>query len=146
MHIREYQEWLETWDRARGWDRVSLSHTLLHAYEEMGEVARLALQWEGYKAAPGSEAWSAELAEELSDVMVFLFKLAYQCGVDMEEALLAGQAKAEGRYPDLTVASAELARYHARQTEMLAWLTDSERDGGSSAAPQGGPSAPDMGG
>ena len=118
MHIREYQEWLEAWDRARGWDRVSLSHTLLHAYEEMGEVARLALQWEGYKAAPDSEAWSAEMAEELSDVMVFLFKLAYQCGVDMEEALLSGQAKAEGRYPDIAGASAELERYHRRQAEL----------------------------
>jgi NTP pyrophosphatase (non-canonical NTP hydrolase) len=126
MHIREYQEWLQAWDRARGWDRVSLSHTLLHACEEMGELARLALQWEGFKPAPGSEAWAAEMAEELSDVMVFLFKLAYQCGVDMEDALLAGQAKAEGRYPDLTAASAELARYHARQTEILARLTVEE--------------------
>jgi len=135
MHIRDYQTWLEAWDRAREWDRVSLSHTLLHAYEEMGEVARLALQWEGYKATPDTEAWTAEMAEELSDVMVFLFKLAYQCGVDMEEALLAGQAKAESRYPDLTVASAELARYHARQTEMLSRLTNGESSGGAGAAP-----------
>jgi NTP pyrophosphatase (non-canonical NTP hydrolase) len=95
-----------------------LSHTLLHAYEEMGEVARLALQWEGYKAAPDTEAWTAGMAEELSDVMVFLFKLAYQCGVDMEEALLAGQAKAEDRYPDISGASAELERYHRRQAEL----------------------------
>ena len=32
----------------------------------------------------------------------------------------AGQAKAEGRYPDLAQASAELARYQARQAEMQA--------------------------
>ena len=49
MQIREYQEWLAAWDQARGWDRVSLSHTLIHTLEELGEVARLVLQWEGYK-------------------------------------------------------------------------------------------------
>jgi hypothetical protein len=34
MQIHEYQQWLEAWDKARGWDRVSPSHTLIHALEE----------------------------------------------------------------------------------------------------------------
>jgi NTP pyrophosphatase (non-canonical NTP hydrolase) len=134
MHIREYQQWLEAWDKARGWDRVSPSHTLLHAFEEMGEVARLALGWEGYKEMPDQERWRADLAEELSDVMVFLFKLAYQAGVDMEDAILQGQAKAEARYPDLDKAAAELARYHARQAKLF----DRFRRGLPAAAGQGG--------
>ena len=54
MQIRDYQQWLEAWDKARGWDRVSPSHTLIHALEELGEVARLMLQWEGYKDAESS--------------------------------------------------------------------------------------------
>jgi NTP pyrophosphatase (non-canonical NTP hydrolase) len=119
MHISEYQGWLEAWDRARGWDRVSPAHTLLHAFEEMGEVARLVLGWEGYKPIADPEQWRADLAEELSDVMVFLFKLAYQAGIDVEAALVHGQAKAEARYPDLDGAAAELARYHTRQTELF---------------------------
>ena len=41
MQIHEYQHWLEAWDKARGWDRVPPSHTLIHALEELGEVARL---------------------------------------------------------------------------------------------------------
>ena len=122
MQIREYQNWLEAWDRARGWDRVLPGHTLVHAFEEMGEVARLVLQWEGYKPTESPEKLHAELEEELSDVFVFLFKLAYQTGVDVEAALARGQAKADGRYPDLEQAGAELARYHARQTEELAQL------------------------
>ena len=72
MHIREYQEWLEAWDKARGWERVSLSHTFVHATEELGEVGRLILQWEGYKDMPDPEVWRAQMAEELSDVLVFL--------------------------------------------------------------------------
>jgi NTP pyrophosphatase (non-canonical NTP hydrolase) len=119
VHIREYQQWLEAWDRERGWDRVSLSHTLIHATEELGEVARLVLGWEGYKDIPDAAQWRADLEEELSDVFVFLFKLAYQTGVDVEEALRQGQAKAEGRHPDLEQAAAALSRYHARQCELI---------------------------
>jgi len=128
MEIREYQRWLEAWDRARGWDRVAVAHTLVHALEEMGEVARLVLQWEGYKGAESAEKLHAELAEELSDVFVFLFKLAYQTGVDVEAALARGQAKADGRYDDLAAASAMLARYHARQAELSVRLFDNQEE------------------
>ena len=119
MEIRAYQEWLEAWDRARGWENVSPAHTLIHATEELGEVARLILQWEGYKDAESPERLHAELEEELSDVFVFLFKLAYQTGVDVEAALARGQAKADGRYDDLADARAMLDRYRARQVESL---------------------------
>lgn len=124
MEIREYQQWLEAWDKARGWDRVSPSHTLIHALEELGEVARLLLQWEGYKDAASPEQLRADLEEELSDVFVFLFKLAYQTGVDVESALARGQAKANGRYDDLAEANEMLARYHARQAEVLRHIMD----------------------
>lgn len=119
MQIRDYQQWLEAWDKARGWDRVSPSHTLIHALEELGEVARLILQWEGYKDAASPEQLHADLEEELADVFVFLFKLAYQTGVDVEGALARGQAKADSRHPDLDRAGEELARYHARQQDLL---------------------------
>ena len=124
MQIREYQQWLEAWDKARGWDRVSRCRTRSRTrVEEMGEVARLVLQWEGYKDADSPEKLRAELEEELSDVFVFLFKLAYQTGIDVEVALARGQAKADGRYDDVEQASAMLARYHARQAEALAQMT-----------------------
>jgi len=119
MHISEYQRWLEEWDRVRGWDRVSPSHTLIHAMEEMGEVARLVLHLEGYKGGESPEEVQEELATELSDLFVFLFKLAYQCGIDVEEALKAGQVKADERWGDLAAASAELERYLAQQEKNL---------------------------
>lgn len=114
MHIRDYQRWLQEWDRERGWDKVLPAHTLVHALEEMGEVARLVLAWEGYKEAEDRERVRAELTEELSDLFVFLFKLAYQVGVDVEDALKAGQAKANARFPDLEKATAEGERYRER--------------------------------
>jgi NTP pyrophosphatase (non-canonical NTP hydrolase) len=116
-------------DKARGWDRVAVSHTLVHALEEMGEVARLVLQWEGYKQAESADQLHAELEEELSDVFVFLFKLAYQTGIDVEAALARGQTKADSRYSDLDASSAELARYHARQAVVFAELRGENKDG-----------------
>jgi NTP pyrophosphatase (non-canonical NTP hydrolase) len=118
MQIREYQQWLEAWDRARGWHRVDPAHTLAHALEEMGEVARLVLQWEGYKTPASPEQLQEHLAEELSDLFVFLFKLAYQTGVDVEDALARGQRKADARFADLDQAAAELARYQDRQASL----------------------------
>ncbi len=127
MDIRAYQQWIEAYDTARGWERVLPSHTLIHATEELGEVARLILQWEGYKDAESPEQLHRDLEEELSDVFVFLFKLAYQLGVDVDAALARGQAKAESRYDDLDEARAMLDRYHARQVEAVARLTGRPR-------------------
>lgn len=102
MHIHEYQQWLYEWDKIRDFDRTLPSHTLLHALEELGEISKLVQQIEGYRAANGhdSEALRKELALELSDLQVMLFKLAYLCGIDMEEALTWGQKKADQRFPD----------------------------------------------
>ncbi len=117
MQIREYQAWVQAWDEARGWDEVAVSHTLLHVLEELGEVARAVLRREGYKPEAEAITWRAELTEELSDVFVMLFKLAYQCGVDVESALAAGMAKAEARYPPETGES-EMQRYLGRQAAL----------------------------
>jgi NTP pyrophosphatase (non-canonical NTP hydrolase) len=124
MEISEYQKWLEAWDKARGWERVSPSHTLIHAMEELGEVADLILQWEGYKDAESAGQLASDLEEEIADVFNFLFKLAYQTGVDVESALARSQAKVEGRYDDLVESRAMLTRYHARQRELAAQLLD----------------------
>ncbi len=134
MEMQAYQQWLEAWDKARGWDRVSPSHTLVHAMEELGEVSRLLLQWEGYKDAESPEQLRRDLEEELSDVFVFLFKLAYQLGVNVEAALARGQAKAEGRYEDLAEARAMLDRYHARQVELVNEILRGQSRGGTQDA------------
>jgi NTP pyrophosphatase (non-canonical NTP hydrolase) len=103
MHIREYQQWLEEWDRKREFHRVLPSHTLLHALEELGEISKLVQQIEGYRPNRyGSlDELRDELALELSDLLVMLFKVAYLCEIDLEQALIRGQAKADERYPNL---------------------------------------------
>jgi len=116
MQIREYQTWLRTWDEAREWDRVLPSHTMLHAIEEMGEVSKLVQMIEGYRAPDPNdlEALRNDLALELSDLQVMIFKLAYLCGIDMEDAMIAGQKKADQRFPDASTGPQERDEYWKR--------------------------------
>ncbi len=122
MQIREYQDWLEAWDKARTWDRVLPSHTLLHALEELGEISKLVQMIEGYRALkpPDLEQVRDELALELSDLQVMLFKIAYLCGIDMETAMIRGQQKADQRFPDPADGPADQAAYWQRFQQYLA--------------------------
>ncbi len=140
MHIREYQAWLEQWDRARHWDKVMLSHTLLHALEELGEISRLVQMLEGYRPLdpPDEQEVRERLALELSDLQVMLFKLAYQCGIDMETAMIRGQEKADERFPDPTTGPAVQQEYWRRFRQRVDAL---ESDPAQSTAKDGGPCA-----
>jgi len=121
MHIREYQAWLEAWDRARTWEQVTLSHTLLHALEELGEVSKLVQMVEGYRAPKPADPDELrdELALELSDLQVMIFKIAYQCGIDMEDAMRRGQQKADARFPDVQAGAADRREYWERYQRYL---------------------------
>lgn len=121
MHIRDYQEWLVEWDAARGWEKTLPSHTLLHAMEELGEVSRIVQMIEGYRepSEPEPDALRSLLALELSDLQVMLFKIAYLCGVDMEQAMLRGMAKADARFPDPAAGPADVDAYWRRFAEFL---------------------------
>ena len=116
MQIRDYQQWLEAWDKARTWDKTLPSHTLLHALEELGEISKLVQMIEGYRAPNPTdlEAIRAELALELSDLQVMIFKVAYLCGIDMQEAMQRGQQKADQRFPDPSTGPADQQAYWQR--------------------------------
>jgi len=124
MHIRDYQTWLENWDKARTWDRVLVGHTLLHALEELGEVSKLVQMIEGYRPLDPPDETSVRelLALELSDLQVMIFKVAYQCGIDMEDAMRQGQIKADVRFPDPSAGPAEQSAYRERLRSRVAAL------------------------
>jgi NTP pyrophosphatase (non-canonical NTP hydrolase) len=116
MHIREYQAWLEQWDKSRTWEQVTLGHTLMHAVEELGEISKIVQMIEGYRPPkpPDPAALRDELALELSDLQVMLFKIAYLYGIDMEEAMVRGQHKANARFPDPTSGLIDTEAYRTR--------------------------------
>lgn len=116
MHISEYQSWLHQYDLDRGFERVQPSQTLVHAMEELGEIAREVLYLEGYREPDDIEERRTMLAGELADCVTFLFKLAYQFDIHMEEALKSNQPKANERFS--VEKGRELAeRYLERQRE-----------------------------
>lgn len=119
MRIREYQDWLQAYDEARGWDKILPSHSFLHLIEEIGEIAREVGYLDGYRDAADAGETRARLAEELADAATFLYKLAYQCGVDLEDALQANMTKAENRF-SVAFGRVDTERYLARQAENLA--------------------------
>jgi len=125
MHIREYQSWLQTYDNARGWDKISPSHSFLHLVEEIGEIAREVEYLEGYRETTDADTARDRLAEELADAVTFLYKLAYQCGVDLEKALKANMTKAEARF-SIEFGQADTERYLSRQAENLARIRDAQ--------------------
>lgn len=99
MRIAEYQQWIKEWDQARGFDKADPGLTVVHALEELGEVAREVLFLKGYKQDVLPEEHHQALADELADAIVFLFKLAYQYDIDIEEALVRLQKRVDERFP-----------------------------------------------
>jgi NTP pyrophosphatase (non-canonical NTP hydrolase) len=74
---------------------------------------------EGSRDTENTSEVQASLAEELADAATFIYKLAYQCGVDLEDALKANMVKAEKRF-SVDFGQADTERYLARQAENLA--------------------------
>jgi NTP pyrophosphatase (non-canonical NTP hydrolase) len=125
MHVREYQTWLQAYDEARGWDKISPSHTFLHLIEEIGEIAREVEYYEGYRDAGDDADSHGRLAEELADAATFLYKLAYQLDVDLEKALKDNMTKAENRF-SVDFGQADTRRYLARQAEVLRHIQETK--------------------
>ncbi|CAM4678628.1 unnamed protein product, partial [Lepidochelys kempii] len=87
-----------------GWGQFHQPRNLLLALVgEVGEVAEL-FQWRAEPAAgAGLPGWApgerAALAEELSDVLLYLVSLAQQCRVDLPRAALRKLDRNRARYP-----------------------------------------------
>ena len=88
----------------REWDGFHTPRNLLLALTgEVGELAEL-FQWRGDAgAAPGLPGWNARdaehLGEELSDVLLYLVRLADRCGVDLAAAAARKMALNRIKYP-----------------------------------------------
>ena len=116
-YLREYQEWVERFDRERGWDLVPATATCTHLAEEVGEVARAVLRLSEYKR--DEPASLDELKQELADAVTFLVKLAYSFGIDLEEALEQNRQKCEARYASVKAGRHEIERFLDRELTEL---------------------------
>ncbi|KTF77441.1 hypothetical protein cypCar_00018063 [Cyprinus carpio] len=86
----------------RNWNQYHQPRNLLLALVgEVGEAAEL-FQWRG-EVAEGLPDWSEpereHLAQELSDVLIYLVELAEKCHVDLPQAVLRKVALNRLKYP-----------------------------------------------
>ena len=97
---------MRVFTRDRDWEQFHDPKSLaLALVGEVGELAEL-LQWLPADMAAelaDQEPLNARLGEEISDVLIYLVRLADVCGVDLPEAVARKMASSEARYPSIQV-------------------------------------------
>lgn len=88
--------------KERNWDQFHQPRNLLLAMVgEVGEVAEL-FQWKG-EVKEGLPDWSEKdkkhLAQELSDVLIYLVRLSEKCHIDLPKAAIEKIALNSKKYP-----------------------------------------------
>ncbi len=91
MEIKELQARVDQWIRSVGVRYFGELTNLALLTEEVGELARIMARRYGEQSFKEGE--SADLAEEMADVLWVLVCLANQTGVDLEEAIEASFRK-----------------------------------------------------
>ncbi|GLJ28961.1 hypothetical protein SUGI_0571440 [Cryptomeria japonica] len=102
ISLNDLQFKLAEFARVRDWDQFHSPRNLLLALVgEVGELSEI-FQWKG-EVERGLPNWNnsekEHLGEELSDVLLYLVRLADICGVDLGEAALKKLKKNEVKFP-----------------------------------------------
>ncbi|CAM6093629.1 unnamed protein product [Calypogeia fissa] len=100
--IKDLQRRMADFARERDWDQFhSPRNVLLALVGEVGELSEI-FQWKGEvpRGLPGwNESEKEHLGEELSDVLLYLVRLADVCEVDLGQAALRKLKKNAKKYP-----------------------------------------------
>ncbi|CAK9330096.1 unnamed protein product [Citrullus colocynthis] len=102
VSLQELRDRLAEFARVRGWEQYHSPRNLLLALVgEVGELSEI-FQWKG-EVERGLPNWSAaereHLEEEVSDVLLYLVRLADVCGLDLGHAALSKLVKNANKYP-----------------------------------------------
>ena len=102
LSLESIREQLQVFADERDWNQFHSPRNLLLAM--MGEVGELSeiFQWKG-EVKPGVPSFSQEerdhLGEELSDVLLYLIRLAARCEIDLSKAVVDKLTKNAFKYP-----------------------------------------------
>ena len=101
MHLKEIQQKLDDFDKARGWDKFPASLVFAHLIEELGEISRHITVDEGYKVIGlGHEAPNKdELSREFAQVFNLFAQIANHYNIDLESSILSELKLMEKRFP-----------------------------------------------
>jgi NTP pyrophosphatase (non-canonical NTP hydrolase) len=98
ISLREIQQNVDQWIRSTGVCYFSELTNLAQLVEEVGELARILSRTFGDQSFKAGE--SADLADEMADVLFVVVCLANQTGVDLTDALQKNLAKKTARDAD----------------------------------------------
>ncbi|XP_021804673.1 dCTP pyrophosphatase 1-like [Prunus avium] len=102
ISLKDLSKKLEEFAKARDWEKYHSPRNLLLAMVgEVGELSEI-FQWRGEvdKGLPNWEESDKEhLGEELSDVLLYLIRLADICGIDLGDAASKKIVKNAIKYP-----------------------------------------------
>ncbi|KAL3506159.1 hypothetical protein ACH5RR_031541 [Cinchona calisaya] len=102
ISLKDLSNKLEEFAKARDWEKYHSPRNLLLAMVgEVGELSEI-FQWRGEvdKGLPNWEESDKEhLGEELSDVLLYLIRLADICGIDLGDAATKKIIKNAIKYP-----------------------------------------------
>lgn len=102
LHLVTFSVKLVHFAKERDWDRFHVPRNLVLALTgEVGELAEL-FQWKE-DCPPGLPNWTdrekEHLGEELSDVLLYLVRLADRCGIDLPTAAIRKMSLNAKKYP-----------------------------------------------
>jgi len=100
MDIKEAQDKIKEFDRARGWeDGWNVKDLLLNITEEGGEMWNLIKWIDDEKQKKIAEEKKAEVSDYIGDTLFLLLKIANQTKVDAQKALQDTLDEYEKRMP-----------------------------------------------
>jgi NTP pyrophosphatase (non-canonical NTP hydrolase) len=93
--VHNIQEYVRRMEAERGLDHQDLSSQCLKLGEEVGGLYRSVRKLEGNPQDPGGR--TADVGEEAVDALILLMSIVNQCGVNLEDAFGAKEARNETR-------------------------------------------------
>lgn len=100
MHLSDMQLRKKEFDEERGWNEFTLSQVYVHLTEEIGEIGRHILYFEGYKKQGlGHAEAPRSVNREFAQCLGLILQLANMTQVDLEEAYLSEVRIMRRRFP-----------------------------------------------
>ena len=90
--LSDYQHYMKTICAERGWDKASTLQTWLLFTEEVGELAKAIRDTNGLFQEKDKTGIRENLEGEFADVLSYIFDLANQLDVDLEQAFRKKEA------------------------------------------------------
>jgi NTP pyrophosphatase (non-canonical NTP hydrolase) len=93
--LSQIQDYIAGMEAERNFDKQDLPSVCLKLGEEVGELFRAVRKLQGNPQDPGGRI--ANISEEAADTLILLISIVNRCGINLEDAFRAKEARNETR-------------------------------------------------